>query len=179
MPRLAALLLATYVGAFVLTSALAAPHELRATWDRIAGTVAGTVAALSAGPAEAREPAHGVVATKTSARMRLPQPASASRAAEIVAFSSGAIGAFDVDGRLVALHDPDARTTTVVRGAEVPRLLVAPAADEPRLPIRPAPADAEPVPDADEPLAAGCESPVSPLARTRAVSSRTLCLASL
>ncbi|MGJ3262612.1 MAG: hypothetical protein ACFE0R_05180 [Salinarimonas sp.] len=203
MLRLAALLFATYVGAFVLTSAVAAPHELRAAWMRLAGAIEILVAVPAPGEAHAEvsragDPFAGSPATTPPAAgagkaAALARPArgdqshaDGSEAFEIVLLATGALAVLDREGRLVLRHDPAERTTTIARGARLPRMLAEPAGDEPRvlepqIPVmRETPGERDRSRDGEETLAVGCEGPVSPLARGgRALSSRALCLASL
>ncbi|WP_372424905.1 hypothetical protein [Salinarimonas chemoclinalis] len=188
MLRLAALLFSTYVGAFVLTSAVAAPHELRAAWTRLAGGLETLVSMRVAGDAHA----DSLRASRASVRkapalarsfVEPREPRSSDPvASEIVLLDGGALAILDAEGRVLLRHDPAGRTTTIARGADLPRLLATPAGDAPRPPepSRRAPGDPGSTDEPDEALAAGCESPVGPLARGGgAASARALCLASL
>jgi hypothetical protein len=86
------------------------------------------------------------------------------------------------DGTLLYMSDPATRTTTVVRGAEIPRIVFRPTggADDP-------PRGAEPVAREpasrggrdSHPMPVGCEGRVSPLASPEAHRIVSLCLASL
>lgn len=193
MLRLAALLTATYLAAFLSTSALTAPDGLRTALDRLAGAAAHVVARPSGAPARARasgglaaEPARGAPARlrKSSALPRLQGahgPAPVFEASEIEATAPGRLAIRDADGRLLFLRDPAAGKTTIARGARLPRLLAEPTGDAPRLDVAPGSPPTEgdmPAAD-DETLAAGCESAVSPLARTVRATSGVLCLAAL
>ncbi|MGP9819990.1 hypothetical protein ACTZWW_08235 [Salinarimonas sp. NSM] len=192
MLRLAALLVATYVGAFVLTSAVTSPHELRTGWARLAGATQSLVSLPARAEAKAEVSGRATGGARKSAALARPsgQPAHPLDLAtsEIVLLAGGALALLDAEGRIVLRHDPAGRTTTIARGTSLPRLLAAPAGDAPRLPgplprrevDPPREVDAPEVDGPDETLAVGCESPVSPLAGGgRAVSARALCLASL
>lgn len=196
MLRIPALLVVTYCAAFVLTSALAAPDRLRDGVSRIEGVVSGLFGAaaseMSAFDAADDVSATGSVTETPRARAlyradlwSLPpvtnRPARAAAPGEIELAGRGAIAIRDGDGNLVFLHDPSERTTTIARGATLPRLLAEPAGDEPRLDIAPPrpSGDTEPADTPDERLAPGCESAVSPLARSDVARLGVLCLAQL
>lgn len=190
MLRIAALLTATYVAAFVATSALTAPDGLSAALARIADAVErmdatalhpAQRAQARASRAPALAKADPLVGRSTLPRLRGAIEPS-REAVEVTALPGGRLALRDADGRLLVLHDPAERTTRVARGARLPRLLAEPLGDEPRLeiaPLQPAPAESEAPDEADEPLATGCESAVSSLARTGRGGGAVLCLAAL
>jgi hypothetical protein len=186
MLRTAALLTATYLAAFLTTSAMTAPDGLSTALDRLVSAAerVDPRAFLPAQDAQAQGRTEAPLA-KSAALPRLRGAIEASgeparEAVEVTALPGGRLALRDAEGRLLLLHDPAERTTRVARGARLPRLLAEPAGKEPRLEIAPpgpAPAETEAPDDADEPLASGCESAVSPLARPR--SRAVLCLAAL
>ncbi|WP_349370604.1 hypothetical protein [Salinarimonas sp.] len=200
MLRIAALLTATYLAAFLATSALTAPDGLSVALARIASALerVDPTALIPAQGAQAQDAqAEGAKARAGSVpalakadplvdRSALPRLRGAidpsREAVEVTALPGGRLALRDADGRLLVLHDPAERTTRVARGARLPRLLAEPLGDEPRLeiaPLRPPPVETEAPEEADEPLASGCESAVSTLARARHGAGAVLCLAAL
>lgn len=195
MLRTAALLTATYLAAFLATSALTAPDGVGTAFGRIAASLeridpdaflpapdaqARDVPAPMPAPALAKADALAIAAAPPRLRGAI---APGGEPAEVEALPGGRLALRDADGRLLFLHDPTDRTTRVARGARLPRLLAEPAGDEPRLDLVPAhrdpPAESEAPDGPDEPLASGCESAVSSLARARRGAGAVLCLASL
>jgi|GEM_PF-3400813 len=193
MLRVAALLIATYLGAFLATSALTAPEGLGTAIARLQAAATAVAVWPSDAQAYARatftEPA--ATGALAPARMRksaaLPRlrgahaPTKAVEPGEIEATPQGLLAIRDADGRLLFLHDPAAGRTMIARDARLPRLLGAPTGDEPRVEIAPglAPGQSETPDESDHPLAAGCESAVSPLARAHHAATGVLCIAAL
>lgn len=193
MLRIAALLIATYLAAFLTTSALTAPGGMQAAVDRLTGAVALVAAWPSGAHASAARTVAEPESTGTLAATRLRKSAALPRLrgahaparllepSEIEATPQGRLAIRDADGRLLFLRDPAAGETVIARGARLPRLLAAPTGDDPRLDVAPTTAPGGPATqdDGDDPLAAGCESAVSPLARSRRTASGVLCIAAL
>ncbi len=86
------------------------------------------------------------------------------------------------DGTLLYMSDPAARTTLVVRGAEIPRIVFRPAGEAVDSPHGAEPVARKPASRGgrdSHSMPIGCEGRVSPLASPEAHRIASLCLASL